>query len=304
MFYLFSIFMGFVAHAGVGAEEMACVARFEESGQLFSTYNANGIYRSCMGGGNDTDSLRTINRAFVSKWVLGCGLSVSEGKSVRVAGRNYWTCKKHPLWIETSSYNFRNYKIWRAADGVHVGLNVRLNISSPVSTDERAKYMLEKTRQCAPIVANLWEQYGVKLDLKFDSVQEPSFKVKPDYVVQLTDQIEGKRRSNAARLYFRVGSYHTSGACLNTCLKRFGLEVCDPLCEPGRQRDYCILIGHESGHWLGLADEYVDEDCPDRKTHSMETGTISLMSASPESWDGLELFPRHLKSVVGPLCNQ
>jgi hypothetical protein len=62
------------------------------------------------------------------------------------------------------------------------------------------------------------------------------------------------------------------------------------------------MMLHEVGHLLGLNDEYEDKACPDRTFISKDSNPYSIMDETNEKKKYLDFYPRHIKTIIQPLC--
>ena len=132
---------------------------------------------------------------------------------------------------------------------------------------------LEQARSCLPAMQAVWQRYGVRLEIPMDSDFHPSSEGAHLPVQEVELGGEGGR-SHALRFHLREGDA------------------------------FCKMMIHEIGHHFGLEDEYVDPDCPNRPFISTERSPFSLMANISETWNQLDFFPRHLRSIFGEFCGE
>ncbi len=165
------------------------------------------------------------------------------------------------------------YTLSREADGFHLGLRIHLYL--PGVAPNRADVVLDKVRSCVPKIADIWSRYGLHLDLRLDRDANPAQYSPPDFAIQLFDR---QARSNSRNYYFSGETAFELG-------------------------EFCKVVLHETGHLLGLPDEYADVDVPERKFISTEKRPWSVMADNFHVWQLLDFYPRHVRAVLAPFCH-
>jgi hypothetical protein len=273
-----------------------------------------------------TNPVREASR----KVVDDCAATLPVGWQARVEYTWSSTCRKPgpelPHGLAQSEH--AHYTMAREADGIHIKAKLRFKIAPARTTSARARLLLDRSRACMADLNQYWNRYGITLDFTVDSDRNKT-PGPADYDLTLTD---GAGRSHSRNHYFqgldseqvvagikvKVGP---AQACLSGCRSSAmvfgGAAYCEELCEPVRQKEFCLMVLHETGHLLGLPDEYADPMCPDRPFVSNEQNPWSVMAipyygalddtallASPLmlQLSGVEFFPRHLQTIMSQAC--
>ena len=230
------------------------------------------------------------------------------------------------LDIDVPQSTHVKYLVWN--DGkLHVSYNLRLNFEAKFLGPMITNQVLSETRECAGTIRKFWARYGLDVKINVDSDVDPAFA--PDQEVNL-HYYEG--RADTGNFYWD-GQHGATGNARKSCkagvasIKTFCVkhpkESCDSICigaacvskaedyfplcmkntNEARKQEYCTTMMHESGHHLGFPDEYEEKDaCPLRKTVSTESNPTSVMNDNHLPWSEFEFFPRHLYTVLNPLC--
>lgn len=276
-----------------------------EDGVIFSSRDSNAMIRECCPGceKKDPNYVATFTRAANRFFVDQCAKRAPLNEVKRVDTFHYTLCNRKKILARYQGSGV-SYILSRQIDGVHIAFKTRLEIEPRHTPDARAKLLLERVRECVPVIQSVWARYGVQLHMLIDSDRHP-IPGNDDYNVTLWDTLSGDRRANAGNLYFWDQPKTASGRCLDLCLsqKYATLSACEVQCEPLRKNDFCLTMLHESGHWLGLSDEYEENGyCPDRPRIAAEQKPGSIMDDQRKGLENIEFFPRHVKTVVEPLC--
>ncbi len=233
-------------------------------------------------------------------------------------------CRKDPADPAKNVYQGDTiaYSVTREEAGFRVRAAVDLRIQPASVPKARRELILQRTRECLPTIQQYWSRAGIAMDLDFTLSQGQD----TPGTVGVAD---ASGRSHSRLFYFKgldndvplpTGQVIQGGpgvACVRKCRELGGGASCTDICEPLRQREYCMMMVHELGHRVGLPDEYAEPSlCPDREGVSTESYPWSIMAVpylgildTPESTLGLgldsglvEFFPRHVESVLSPLC--
>ncbi|OFZ83080.1 MAG: hypothetical protein A2583_12740 [Bdellovibrionales bacterium RIFOXYD1_FULL_53_11] len=159
-------------------------------------------------------------------------------------------------------------RIRTKADGLHVGINVRFWTLAATVSDARAEEMFRGYQSCVPQIQEVWNRYGIKFDLNLDLQQKPSNLI-PDVWIQIIDE--------PGRDFVNVYRYWPN------------------------HNDRCLTMMHELGHLLMLPDEYPESNYPDRVV-AKESNPWSVMDAYYKGWNRVEFFPRHISTLLHPVC--
>jgi hypothetical protein len=222
-------------------------------------------------------------------FVRSCERRVPVG---RQATRAYW--RNSACSSENFNQTWVSYDLARRADGIHVRVGVRLAIASSVAP-ARADYLFERASACGDFMRAFWKRAGLKLDLTISRV---GVRGGESHDILLSD---GYGRGDSTHLYFDGFSESASwkGDCLHQCTG----GDCPARCEGLRQEELCRTMLHETGHLLGLEDEYPEPDCPDRKVPSERERINSVMYDPFGAVEDLRFYPRHFATVLAPLCS-
>ena len=239
------------------------------------------------------DGIPALNRTVAN----ACAKLSPVGTTTYVSHTYEYLCKKRGFpWPNVKEVVPANYRLTHQADGIHIGLKVRLNITKNVSHD-LAEIMFAKTQACVPFIKKVWANYGITFDLNFepDNKRTPG---KPDAETEIKDS-EGRSFSDAYD--FRPPG---TGDCLAKSLGKYDtVESRAADCEKKRQEKYCARLLHETGHLLGFGDEYEDKElCPDRDLVTTRLFPFSPMGYDIVGFDFMDFYPDHLRQVIGPIC--
>ena len=200
--------------------------------------------------------------------VTRCESQVSAGANCKVVvGFQDAACVASP------PLDLYGYSLAREADGFHVGLRIHLTMLGVA--DARADVILGKVLSCVPKIAGVWLRYGIHLNLNIQRDVNEGHYAAPETAVRLVDR---SGRSNAANYFFTDATENE-------------VDV------------FCKVLLHETGHILGLPDEYRDINAPERKFVSTEKRPWSVMADNYHHWEVLDFYPRHVRAVLAPLCH-
>jgi hypothetical protein len=156
-----------------------------------------------------------------------------------------------------------NYRFSSQADGFHVEVRVRLKM--PNVSLHREQEMLALVRGCVPKMKTLWENYGVHFEVQYDSTHFKSIK-NPHAYITMSD---AKERSDSLNYYL---GHHSD-------------------------EEFCLVDAHETGHLVGLSDEYFEEGTC-RVSRPIDENPWSVMNNQYKGWEKIEFFPRHLETII------
>ena len=271
------------------------------NGKLDRFTVSRGNLESCCPGcvtfGRDVyyESVALANREAVSV----CAQHAAVGTEIDVEYEAADLCRPAGLFKKKPTYetNFARYRLNKQADGVHLGMKLRMNIAKSVAGAKADRMMIE-ARACVAKIGAVWRRYGIAFDLRLDSNITPSSE-KPDHQV---DYREGEGRADHETYYY---DEYSSSRCASKCHRNDKSKaLCEEICERNRQDYFCLMMLHETAHLLGLPDEYEDEKCPGRPFVSKSRHPVSVMNDTTFGWSETEFFPRHIRQVVAPLCEQ
>lgn len=213
-------------------------------------------------------------------WALQvCKREVTPGTAVSLSRADTFPCRKAKgedggvVRGATVGYSLR-----RSTEGIHVETKVRFDLDASTESaisPARGVEMMKTVKACLPTIRRVWAGLGLIFDLRVDSNRSPE-RGAPDVTALLIDHAPDSakgRRSDQKKYYFDASD-----------------------------GDICTLMLHETGHNLGLDDEYQDDECPDRPLIASETKPWSFMGGRHHDPDDLSLFSRHIRRVLSPLC--
>ncbi len=162
------------------------------------------------------------------------------------------------------------YRIQRVHGELHLGLRILLQPDAGTfSANATSQAFIDRVIACTPAVQEIWKRYGIYFDLTFDS--RPSDAFLPDRKMVL----------------------HGGAPKSHTAQERSNSELFF------ESEFNCGMAIHEFGHLLGLPDEYAEDGtCRTPEFASHDFNPSSVMD-SPER--SAEFFPRHLKTILGPV---
>jgi hypothetical protein len=162
--------------------------------------------------------------------------------------------------------NYVDYTLMKFGDEIIISMRPLLKIMA--KDDGSARRIYNRIKNCAPYVEDVWARYNITLKLDFELFDGRSVSRKP--VIEVFDE---QGRSDELHYFAQ-----------------------DPF--------LCPMIVHETGHMMDLDDEYEDPECPNRRHISKNKKPWSFMDSIYQSFQETEFFPRHLKTVLKPLCGR
>ena len=102
------------------------------------------------------------------KWVKECSQRMPATKTQQVNYKFTQLCKKPNFYYSAKS----NFYIKNINHQISLNYKIRLKILPAQTTNQEARDMLRLARSCVPSIQNVWERYGVTINLDFDSDRE------------------------------------------------------------------------------------------------------------------------------------
>lgn len=205
--------------------------------------------------------------------VAACARWAEEGQSVTRLLRSPPKLCRKPHGKDPGQFfsSKVSYQLSKQGGQIHLGMSIHWAIAPSEVSDKEAVAMLAKVRACVPQMTAFWDRYGIKLNLQMDSDRQPSLKERAVSI----NLIAKDGQSDSGNIYIL----------------------------PWKGEMFCKLLLHETGHLMMLDDEYYDPRCPDREIVSKENDPGSVMvEMSWRSMSEIDFFPRHLRTVLSPLC--
>ena len=199
------------------------------------------------------------------EYVNQCASKLAEGATLRIDRYSRHTCRKPFL----AHRNRNNYLLSKIAGKLSIGYNIRFDFDRGKVGAMQAWKWLQEARSCLNEIRGVWARYEIFFHLTMDSNLHPEPALLPSVKVKL---IVGAGRTRSSEFYTEVP-------------------------------DFCAMILHESGHHLGLSDEYAESACPDREFISEEMDPYSIMADKTVAWENFDFYPRHLETVLGDFCS-
>jgi len=239
-------------------------------------------------GGRLYESIATANAALVDR----CHRDAPLGANLRARRELKELCLRPALY----QHAYPNFQLSNEKDGIHFAYQLRLRMDG---LDERARAdTLLGMRACAQKIRGFWGRYGIKFELGVEPADGPSSLDGPSETVTMADEA---CRAEEDKICMR-GRHPEAPLCEDGCRSALSHEGCLAQCKAARWNVICLTMLHESGHHLGLPDEYEDAVCTDRTTLSQDQDPWSVMDDQSAGWDHIEFFPRHLSAILGELC--
>ena len=240
----------------------------------------------------NSEQIIAANRALVDSCSARLPVNANIVTEVSVAETLTQAC------TESNSYsNPVKYRIQKMQDGLHLALKVNIKPDATGdSNSARWTQMVASTQQCVSTSEKIWKRYGVTLNLQLNANSSQQ----SDQEVTLSDEFGDSTFEN---LYF-FGSDDPDSPfqhCLASC--QDDSDTCMKQCEETRQTLFCDTFLFETGHWLGLADEFSDASCPARAFISQEKDPWSIMADPWEALESVQYFPRHLSTILEHACS-
>jgi hypothetical protein len=180
----------------------------------------------------------------------------------------------------------------RRSDGIHLQYNYHVTVWPKTVSLVRASKLVQDLKSCNALLNQVWNRYGLKTDLSVYT--GPAVKESRIFI----NLIDDASRSNIKNFYSMRSQ--SVAVCFEACALE-DLE-CLNQCEAFRKESFCMMVLHESGHHLELADEYPEEDRGKLQIVSFNARPWSVMDTTYEPIEDLEFLPRHLRQVLPTLC--
>jgi len=183
------------------------------------------------------------------------------------------------IYVESRSYREKGYEISFSENKILIHLTLHFNMldseRKQLAVDSRiSQEMFDHVDGCLSLMAEVWGRYNIdfKLNLLLEG-QEFNIEDQSTRIIHDVDLVYDTGRSNIYTYYY--------------------------LSEPGH--NLCKLMLHETGHNLGLNDEYFE---PGRSnTDAKEQWPFSIMEHHGADWDKIDFMPRHIKKILEPVCS-
>ena len=236
-------------------------------------------------------SVVSANQALAQK----CRRGVPPGTSVLVH-RNIMS-----LCIAPAAYQGLDpdFIISNQLDGIHFSYKLLLKMEG-FEPDE-ARENLAGMKGCAAQIHSFWNRYGIQFDLAVENLAGSAASPQATEPHQIVRVVNSACRPDDKKICM-AGRYPDAPRCEDGCHYELTRPACLAGCNAARWNRVCLLMLHETGHHLGLPDEYADSVCVDRPFVSQDENPWSVMDNQQHGWDLIEFFPRHLKTILQDLC--
>lgn len=157
-----------------------------------------------------------------------------------------------------------DYTLIRSGGRIIVNMPVNLSYAPEVTREQRERFA-DRWTTAVRCAQNFWSRYGVEVHFDLDFESSHTLTVLP-----------GDGRDDAAH-------FHVDGV----------------------MRNYeCGLLLHESGHWMGLLDEYNEPGYRCNQALATQYDSIMVSGSSARVRTNSRWYPRHLERIFAPLCGR
>jgi len=247
------------------------------------------------------DPVRTANRWIVSQ----CVNRMQDGAVKKVSFSLQQLCDRN----RDPPYNGASPAYMLRRNGHRLQLSMRIRMVFPEgdgTTWSHADEMMTDVRYCTEQLRALWMRYNIDFSVLLDSNKSPNpaLDEQPRPLMRTLDFPYRSCRSNASLICYRgqgeADLIDTIADITPVPLPRIDGLAPDRLVA---RAEMCQTLTHELGHLMGLPDEYDDDACPDREFVSEEEDPTSIMNED-EDWDEWDFYPRHIRSILRPVCRR
>ncbi len=229
-------------------------------------------------------SVAAANRGLVEK----CRRSVPLGTSVLVQRAVKSLCIAPAGYTQAKP----DFTLSNQLDGIHLGYKLVLKMEGfePAEVEENLAGM----QGCVAQIQSFWQRYDIKFDLAIGAARA-------DEAHQSVVLSNSACRADDRKICL-AGRFPDAPRCEDGCRSELTRAACLAGCKAAHWNRVCLLMLHETGHHLGLPDEYADPVCVDRPFISRDEKPWSVMDSQEYGWEQIDFFPRHLKTILGDLC--
>lgn len=270
--------------------------------------NLSEIPDACFPMGKEPVDPRKIVEDINRQWVEKCANQSWAPQTAIVQRKQNWLCVTNPTENQHgSTASTVAYRLDRA-DG-KIKLSTKLLLTFSEQDEDRRELFesaVESSKNCVPEIQKFFARSGIELDLKIENAQDRKvnpFALSHQLAVNQLQLRLSVGRSDSSNLFFFGREANGAWAA---CFKKYPTSWMTE-CDQDRQKEFCLMMTHELGHLLGLPDEYEDkESCPDREfaVASPEQEPYSVMKDEYHGWDKISFFPRHIGSMLSPMCDE